>query len=83
MSVAPEIPYSAYEPMLNLILIFLFASLVIVFFIFTHARHTAKKRLKEAEEKKIERMKEMEAKEEIKGEEEKEEEEKEEEEKEN
>lgn len=63
MSVEPAIPYSAYEPILSMILIFLFPSLIVIFLFFTYARYATKQRQKEAE-KKIEeqRLKEAEKK---------------------
>ncbi len=63
MSVEPAIPYSAYEPMLNMILIFLIPSLIVIFLFFTYARYATKQRQKEAEKKMEEqRLKEAEKK---------------------
>ena len=56
MTVEPEIPYSAYEPMMNMIIIFLLVSLFALLLIFICTKKVTKKMREEREKAEAERI---------------------------
>ena len=56
MTVEPEIPYSAYDPMMNTILIFLLISFVALLLIFICTKKVSKKMREERDKAEAERI---------------------------
>ncbi|MDD3246329.1 MAG: hypothetical protein PHF18_05680 [Methanosarcina sp.] len=56
MTVEPEIPYSAYDPMMNTILIFLLISFVALLLIFISTKKVTKKMREERDKAEAERI---------------------------